>query len=87
MRERPTEVRGLSILLCGYEILKKSVSTRGRGERFVLASPICCYLLETTRGLVLIDTGVNSEIVHDQALRAEYYTSRGWIPPVVNPDH
>lgn len=82
-----TAVRRLAILLCGYEILKKSDSTRGNGERFVFASPISAYLLDTSEGLILVDSGVNSQILADPALREAYYTGRGWIPPIVNPDH
>lgn len=82
-----TSVRRLAILLCGYEILKRSDSTRGKGERFVFASPISAYLLDTDQGFVLADTGVSSETIHDPALREHYYTRHGWTPPIVNPEH
>ncbi|MBC8161488.1 MAG: N-acyl homoserine lactonase family protein [Roseiflexaceae bacterium] len=82
-----TTVRRLAILLCGYEILRKSDSTRGRGERFVFASPISAYLLELTSGYLLVDTGVNSAILRDPALLAAYYTGRNWTPPIVQLAH
>lgn len=77
----------LYALLCGYEFLPKTVSTRGRGHRIVLAEPICAYLIETEQGLVLFDTGVNASILHDPALRERYYLRHGWMVPVVRPEH
>ncbi len=35
-----TSVRRLFVLLCGYEILPKTISTRDRGERFIMSEPI-----------------------------------------------
>jgi N-acyl homoserine lactone hydrolase len=82
-----TEVLRLYVLLCGYELLEKTISTKGRGSRFVLAEPISAYLLQTTSGYVLIDAGANSELVNDPKLRQIYYTGRGWNPPVILPQH
>jgi N-acyl homoserine lactone hydrolase len=82
-----TEVSKLYVLLCGYEILRKSDSTRGRDARFVFASPISAYLVEAASGLILIDTGVNPEIIRDPGLCEQYYTSRGWTPPIVHQEH
>lgn len=82
-----TDVRKLYVLLCGYEILEKNASTRGRGERFVLAVPISAYLLDTASGYVLVDAGANSTVINDPALRHEYYEGRGWRPPVVLAGH
>jgi N-acyl homoserine lactone hydrolase len=47
----PTSIRRLFVLLCGFEILSKSVSTRDRGRRFILSEPVCAYLLDTDRGM------------------------------------
>ncbi len=82
-----TQVLKLYILLCGYEILKKSDSTRGRDERFMLAVPISAYLLETTDGFILVDSGLNTDILNSADLRHQYYTSRGWTPPIAQPEH
>lgn len=82
-----TEVRRLYVLLCGYEILEKSISTSDRGGRFVLSEPVSAYLLDTRSGWVLVDAGLNSELVHDPALRERFYTGRGWRPPVILPEH
>ncbi len=54
-----TAVKRLHILLCGFEILPKTVSTRGRGGRFILSEPVCAYLLDTDSGWVLLDAGLN----------------------------
>lgn len=45
-----TQARRLYVLLCGFEVLPKSVSTRGQGARFIVAEPICAYLIQTTEG-------------------------------------
>jgi N-acyl homoserine lactone hydrolase len=80
-------VNRLAVLLCGYEILRKSDSTRGRGGRLVFASPITAYLLDTAAGLALVDAGVNAEVIRDPGLREEYYGRHGYMPPVVHPEH
>lgn len=77
----------LYLLLCGFEILEKSASTRDRDERIVLAVPVSAYLLETRQGWVLVDCGLNSALINDPALREQYYTGRGWRPPLVLPQH
>jgi hypothetical protein len=42
-----TSIRRLYILLCGYEVIPKTISTRDKGGRFILSQPICAYLLDT----------------------------------------
>ncbi len=82
-----TLVRRLHVLLCGYEVLPKSVSTRDRGARFVLAEPVCAYLLDTAHGWVLLDTGVDPGYANDPALRQDHFLANGWAPPVVRAPH
>jgi len=82
-----TVVRKLYVLLCGYEILPRRVCIRGGGDRFVMSVPISAYLLETHQGLVLFDTGVNTEVLRDPALRYQHFTVHGWEAPVVWPQH
>lgn len=83
-----THVIRMFVLLCGYEVLPKSVSVVGAGERFVLSLPISAYLLDTREGYVLVDTGLNSDLVHDPQLRKEFFLDRGWNPaPIVKPQH
>lgn len=81
-----TEARRLYVLLCGFEILPKTVSTRDRGARFIMSEPICAYLIQTTKGYVLFDAGFNSYNTKDPLRRAEYF-SRGNYPPVVEREH
>lgn len=82
-----TAVKKLYVLLCGYEILPRSVSIRGGGDRFVMSVPICAYLLETTKGFAVFDAGFNSAILHDPKLRQQHFTAHGWEVPVVWPQH
>ena len=56
----PTDVEKLYILLCGYEVIRKSACVRGDNPRIVLTVPICAYLLATKRGYVLVDAGLDS---------------------------
>ncbi|WP_428925030.1 N-acyl homoserine lactonase family protein [Marinibacterium sp. SX1] len=83
-----TCVRRLFVLLCGYEIIPLSVSLRGADDRLVIAVPITAYLLDTDRGWVLFDTGLDEANLRDPARRASHYTAIGWDPaPVVKPHH
>jgi N-acyl homoserine lactone hydrolase len=82
-----TSVRRLYVLLCGFEFLPKSISTRNLGSRFILSEPICAYLLDTTTGWVLLDAGVNPETIRDPAKVQSHYLDRGMTPPAVRPVH
>lgn len=81
-------VKRLYVLLCGFEIIPKTVSTRNRGRLFVMSEPISVYLIDTDEGLVLFDTGINTDNIRDRARAERYFISKGWEPPpVVFPDH
>jgi len=83
-----TDIRKLYILLCGYEIIRKSGCIRGEQPNIVLALPICCYLMETARGFVMFDTGLNSQHLSDvMASRARYVNDKFPSPPVLLPEH
>lgn len=83
-----TSARKLTVLLLGYEVIPKTVSTRDRGSRFVMAEPICAYLIQTNDGYVLFDTGVNADNIRDPARCEKYFMSRGWLaPPIILPEH
>jgi N-acyl homoserine lactone hydrolase len=82
-----THVRRLYVLLVGYEILPKSVSTKHLGDKFIIASPICCYLLDTADGWILLDTGFDPKYARDPTLAHQYFHSVGVVPPIVNPEH
>jgi N-acyl homoserine lactone hydrolase len=83
----PTTVRRLYVLLVGYEVLPKTVSTRDRGARFIMCEPICCYLLDTTSGWILLDAGLDPAYLKDRDLTQRYFHAAGIYPPVVNPEH
>ncbi len=82
-----TEIRRLHVLLCGYEIIPKTVSTRDRGHGFFLAEPICAYAIETRLGWVLFDTGLDPRSITDPDLCAALYDRHGWARPVVRAEH
>lgn len=83
-----TSVRRLFVLLCGYEVVPKTMSTRGRGEDFVYAAPVCTYLMDTDRGWILFDTGINSDNLRDPGRVFDRFTRHGWLAaPIVLPQH
>ncbi len=88
MTDSTTEIQKLYILLCGYEIIRKSGCIRGEQPHIVLAVPVCCYLMETARGFVLFDTGLSSAGLDDPvAARARYVNAVFPAPPIVLPEH
>lgn len=83
-----TEVRRLFVLLCGFEIIPKTISTMGRGERFIMSEPISAYLMDTEAGWILFDTGLDEARTDDPLLAQRFFVDRGWAPPpVVLPLH
>jgi N-acyl homoserine lactone hydrolase len=82
-----TSVRRLFVLLCGFEVLPKTVSTRGRGQRFLMSEPISAYLLDTESGWILIDTGFDPANVRDSATMEKNFFRHGIYPPIVAPEH
>jgi N-acyl homoserine lactone hydrolase len=74
----PTSIRRLFVLLCGFEILPKSISTRNRGRRFILSEPVCAYLLDTKTGWVLLDAGLNPANGRDGTRMQERYWTTSW---------
>src|SRR5262249_23738492 len=84
---RRTSIRRLFVLLCGFEVLPKTVSTRDRGGRFILSEPVCAYLLDTDRGWVLLDAGLNPANGRDPARMQEKFWSQRMTAPVVRDQH
>ena len=84
---RSTSVRRLFVLLCGFEILPKTISTRGRGGRFILSEPVCAYLLDTASGWVLLDAGMNPDNGRDRARMQEKFWRLGMTAPVIRDGH
>jgi N-acyl homoserine lactone hydrolase len=84
---RSTSIRRLFVLLCGFEILPKTISTRGRGGRFILSEPVCVYLLDTASGWVLLDAGMNPDNGRDRARMQEKFWGQGMTAPVIRDGH
>jgi N-acyl homoserine lactone hydrolase len=82
-----TSVKRLYVLLCGFEILPKTVSTRNRGSRFILSEPVCAYLLDTERGWVLLDAGLNPANGRDRARMESRFWSQKMTAPVIRDAH
>jgi N-acyl homoserine lactone hydrolase len=75
-------------MLCGFEIIPKSVSTCNVGERFIISVPISAYLIDTDQGWVLFDTGIDERNLRDRALLETHFLLNNWDPPpVVKPHH
>ncbi len=88
MQETTTNVRRMFVLLCGFEIIPKSISTRDRDADIVISVPITAYLLDTTEGWVLFDAGLDEANLRDPVQLEKLYLSKGWNPPpVVWPAH
>jgi N-acyl homoserine lactone hydrolase len=82
-----TSIKRLFILLCGFEILPKTISTRDLGARFILSEPVCAYLLDTHSGWVLLDAGLNPDNIDLPERRQAYFLDHGMTPPIVRPQH
>ncbi len=88
MPDMNTSVRRLYVLLCGFEIIPKSISTRDRHADIVISVPITAYLLDTTEGWVLFDAGLDEGNLRNPAQLEKLYLSVDWNPPpVVWPTH
>ena len=86
-RNAATGVRRLYVLLCGFEILPKTISTRGRGGRFILSEPVCVYLLDTSSGWILLDAGLNPANGRNPARMQGKFWSQGMTAPVIRDAH
>jgi N-acyl homoserine lactone hydrolase len=83
-----TSVKRLFVLLCGFEIIPKTVSTYQIGARFIISVPISAYLLDTDEGWVLFDTGIDERNLRDRSLLDQHFLLNNWDPPpVVKPHH
>lgn len=82
-----TQVRRLFVLLCGFEILPKTISTRDRGGRFILAEPVSAYLLDTAQGWVLLDAAINPDHTATPEARKARFEDLGMTAPVVQDQH
>ena len=66
-------VRRIIALTLGWEELPKSVSVHGAPRDERIREPVPGLLLETADGWLLLDTGFNTALIADPALRARFH--------------
>ncbi|WP_218005368.1 N-acyl homoserine lactonase family protein [Hydrogenophaga palleronii] len=86
-KQKMTSVRRLYVLLCGFEILPKTISTRGLGSHLILSEPVCAYLLDTDQGWTLLDAGMNPDYLATPENREKYFGQHGMTCPVIRKPH
>lgn len=60
-------------LTLGWERLPKSYSVHGDGSGETLVEPVTAVLLDTDDGWVLLDTGFNTALIHDEPLYRRFH--------------
>ena len=73
-------VRRVVLLTLGFEDLPLSVSIHGAPPTERLREPTPGVLLQTDGGWVLLDTGFNTALVRDPALRRRFYPDAEYLP-------
>jgi N-acyl homoserine lactone hydrolase len=73
-------VRRIVLLTLGWEDLPKSVSVHGASPGERLREPVPGVLLECDGGWLLLDTGFNTALIRDPALRRRFYPSVEYLP-------
>ncbi|WP_448624763.1 N-acyl homoserine lactonase family protein [Geodermatophilus sp. URMC 64] len=68
-----TGVRDVVLLTLGWEDLPKDVSVEGAPPEQRLREPVPGVLLLTDGGWLLLDTGFNTALLHDPALRRRFH--------------
>lgn len=82
---RKSGVRRIVLLTLGWEDLPKSVSVHGSSPDIRMREPVPGVLLQTDGGWVLLDTGFNTALIRDPALRRRYYPSVEYQPLLPGP--
>ncbi|MFG2957492.1 N-acyl homoserine lactonase family protein [Streptomyces sp. NPDC048291] len=78
-------VRRVLPLLLGWEDLPRSVSVHGAPHTERVREPVAGVLVETEDGWLLLDTGFNTALLRDPALRRRYYPSPSYQPELPGP--
>jgi N-acyl homoserine lactone hydrolase len=73
------------LLTLAWEDLSKSVSVHGAPESERLREPTPGVLLRTDGGWLLLDTGFNTALIRDPALRRRFYPEVDYIPVLPGP--
>ncbi|AMO60800.1 beta-lactamase domain-containing protein [Mycolicibacterium phlei] len=82
---RKSGVRRIVLLTLGWEELPKSVSVYGSSPEERLREPVPGVLLQTDGGWVLLDTGFNTALIRDPALRRRFFPSVEYQPILPGP--
>jgi N-acyl homoserine lactone hydrolase len=82
---RKSGVRRIVLLTLGWEDLPKSVSVHGSSPELRMREPVPGVLLQTDGGWVLLDTGFNTALIRDPALRRRYFPSVEYQPLLPGP--
>jgi N-acyl homoserine lactone hydrolase len=80
-----TGVRRIVPLTLGWEELPKSVSVDGAPYEERVREPVPGILLEVDGGWLLLDTGFNTALLRDPALRRRFYGSPNYQPVLPGP--
>ncbi|MFT5659949.1 MAG: N-acyl homoserine lactone hydrolase [Sulfurimonas sp.] len=73
-----TQVKKLWPILTGTHRYDKSLSTRGHGKGTLIDVPLLAYLIETSNGRILYDTGCDYNKIADEVKRKQFYESEGF---------
>ena len=78
-----TSVRRVIPLVVGWERLPKSFSVHGDTSGTVLVEPVTAVLLDTDGGWTLLDTGMNTALIHDRPLYDRLHGKNHGIVPIL----
>ena len=78
-------VKRVVLLTLGWEDLPKSVSVHGASNGERLQEPVPGVLLQTDDGWLLLDTGFNTALIRDEALRRRFYPNVENLPILPGP--
>jgi N-acyl homoserine lactone hydrolase len=79
----PTSVRRVIPLIVGWERLPKSFSVHGDESGQTLVEPVPAVLLDTDDGWTLLDTGINTALIHDRPLYERLHARNNDIVPIL----
>jgi glyoxylase-like metal-dependent hydrolase (beta-lactamase superfamily II) len=78
-----TSVRRVIPLIVGWERLPKSFSVYGDASGLSLLEPVPAVLLDTDDGWTLLDTGINTALIHDRPLYERLHGRNNDIVPIL----
>src|SRR6478672_11352408 len=78
-------VRRIVLLTLGWEDLPKSISVHGAPPEQRMREPTPGVLLECDGGWLLLDTGFNTALIRDPALRRRFFGDPAYRPVLPGP--